>query len=91
MSELQSDTAKANSAQVVIEEAITNAMKHAGAENVAVAIARVGDAFELTVTNDVHKELKSNPTGFGSKTYDAMTRNWQLVTNDRQAVLHATL
>jgi two-component sensor histidine kinase len=88
---LEADQAKANAALVVIEESITNAVKHASAEQIEVRIDRDGDDFNLIITNDVNRTLKPGSRGFGSKTYAAMTRDWSLDVSETRAILRATL
>lgn len=95
--ELQYDPQTTNAVLVVAEEAITNAVKHAGAERILIQIEATKWDTTLVATNDIaadrvpkQPESTTRSEGFGSKTYDSMTKSWNLQHAADRATLTAT-
>lgn len=90
----------ANSALVIIEEAVTNAFKHGRAEAARVQIAFAGE-LQLAIRVS-HRGLDSAKllngatsanleAGFGSATYDALTDSWSLKVDADDTIFEALI
>ena len=66
----------------ILKEAVSNAVRHGEAKNVAVEIDRVDD-FELSilVTNDGLPLSAQKRLGVGSRLIEELTTDWSIATN----------
>lgn len=69
----------------VVEEAITNAVRHGGAHHVVVQVEGSSDGHRITVDDDGRGALEALP-GIGLTLYQRVTRGqWELTTSDALA------
>lgn len=90
--EFRHDPQTTNALLAVAEEAITNAVKHSGAERIRIQIDATKWDATLVATNDIaaDRAVSAKPkSGFGSKTYDSMTKSWSLEVAGNQVKLTA--
>ena len=90
----------ANSALVVIEEAVTNAFKHGRTEAALVQVALAGErqltirvshrGLELATSQSETSDSKPR-AGFGSATYDALTESWSLKVDADDTIFEALI
>lgn len=78
----------------LISEAVSNAVKHASADEVDVQIIRSGDALQVEIRNAqgiATSPGNLNVAGYGSRIYDEITSAWSLTFDDTDAILKASL
>lgn len=78
----------------LISEAVSNAVKHAGADEVDVQITQADDEIRVEIRNPLGEGAsseKANAAGLGSRIYDEISDAWSLDFVDGDAVLKATL
>lgn len=81
----------ANRVGRVVEEAITNAVRHGGASSVEINVVGATGSVRVTVTDDGNGPARGNP-GLGSAILDHATEgNWALEAGPIGAVLTATV
>lgn len=90
---LEGDSFASECALEVINEAVTNAVKHGGAESVSIlARVRSKDVVELEIQNERKSaNAISNGSGLGSKILDESTQGWKIAEVDGKFVLTASI
>jgi hypothetical protein len=75
----------------LLQEAINNAMKHAAAGNISVAIEVDEHELSLTVTNQVESGGTSKKAGYGTQTLDYLASDWSLKLANGLAILNVLI
>lgn len=94
LSRIETDERASECLYELISEAVSNAVKHAGADEVDVQITQTDEDMKVEIRNSLGGGVvrdKENPAGLGSRIYDAITEAWSLDFEDGDAVLKATL
>ena len=88
---LAADPHAAEAVVAVAGEAIGNAVNHAHAGEIAVALGLSGRSLEVTVTNDGDAPDGDAAQGLGSRMLDDLTTEWSLTRIDGQTTLRARI
>lgn len=88
---LAADPHAAGAVVAVAGEAIGNAVNHAHAGEIAVALGLSGRSLEVTVTNDGDAPDGDAAQGLGSRMLDDLTTEWSLTRTDGQTTLRARI
>lgn len=94
LSRIENNPQTAECLYELISEAVSNAVKHAQADEVDVRIVQVGDVLQVEIRNAQGIRADSanaNVAGYGSRIYDEITSSWSLTFDDTDAILKATL
>lgn len=74
---LDVDPTAARSVVEVIREAITNAVRHGGADVVVVTVVLDGSDLSVLITNDGGSVNEAEPPGLGCELFDAVCLKWE--------------
>lgn len=75
----------------IVEEAITNAIRHGDAQRVSIFVHVVGDDVEIRVSDD-GRELREGSPGLGTALLDSLAPgNWSLSRSDQKTTLTVLL
>lgn len=77
---LDADPTAARSVVEVVREAITNAVRHGGADAVTCTVAEDDSSVVVVVTNDGIAVNESERPGLGCQLFDAVCIHWEFVT-----------
>ena len=94
LSRFESNLQTAECLYELISEAVSNAVKHAEADEVDVQIVQADDVIQVEIRNAKGMPASSanaNVAGYGSRIYDEITSAWSLTFDDNDAILKATL
>jgi signal transduction histidine kinase len=91
LAQLESDSSAAGCLDEFLREAVTNAVKHSGADEVEILVENVpGPALSVRIRHALPEgltELPKTQTGFGSKLYEAVTASWSLKDDGTDVIL----
>jgi signal transduction histidine kinase len=94
LSRIESNQQTAECLYELISEAVSNAVKHAEADEVDVQIFQADDLIQVEIRNIqtlTVSAANANVAGYGSRIYDEITSSWSLTFDESDAILKATL
>ena len=94
MTQIENNLQTAECLYELISEAVSNAVKHAGADEVDIQIVQADGVLHVEIRNTQNSQAASanaKGAGYGSRIYDEITSAWTLTFDDTDAILKATL
>lgn len=90
-SSLEGDAVAAHAFVEVLREAITNAVRHGGADSISAAVRRDGDIIELRVSDNGSHMKPVGHAGMGSRMMTAACLHWSIQETQPGHVLTAQI